>query len=132
MLIKNLDRKLVNGSTGIVVRFKEDNTAFPVVKFDNGSELTIVPELWESDGRRLQLSRTQLPLILAWAVTIHKCQGQTIRYASVNLDNAFAQGQGYVALSRVQSLDGLQVTNFHPEKCKRNTVVDEFYRTLSQ
>ena len=108
MCIKNSqDKKYVNGSLGVVEDF-DDNTGYPVVKLINGRLLTIKPDTWElldGDKRRAQL--TQLPLRLAWAITVHKSQGMTLDSARIDLSNAFVEGMGYVALSRVRGLENL-------------------------
>jgi ATP-dependent DNA helicase PIF1 len=131
MLLKNMTSSLVNGSTGIITEFSGDGM-FPVVQFGNGIKVTIGLETWESEGISPRLSRTQVPLILAWAVTIHKSQGQTIDYAIIDLKFVFVLGQIYVGLSRVPRIEGLQVLNFKPEKIRRNHEVDQFYSILSQ
>ena len=86
---------------------------YPVVRFLNGQQRTIyadcqVEELGDYEPYSL-LSRTQIPLIAAWAMTIHKCQGMTLSRVIVNLSDAWQRGQEYVALSRARSLDGLKV-----------------------
>ena len=86
---------------------------YPVVRFLNGQERTIyaefqVEELGDYEPYSL-LSRTQIPLMAAWAMTIHKCQGMTLSRVIVNLSDAWQRGQEYVALSRARSLDGLKV-----------------------
>jgi ATP-dependent DNA helicase PIF1 len=105
MCIKNSqDKKYVNGSLGEVVDF-EEKTDLPVVKLTNGKIVTIQPDTWEMrDGDKKRASLTQLPLRLAWAITVHKSQGMTLDAARIDLSKAFVEGMGYVALSRVRGL----------------------------
>lgn len=74
------------------------------------------------------LQRQQVPLILAWAMSIHKCQGQTLGKVKVDLSKAFCMGQAYVALSRVRSKDNLQVVGFEPSREKPSAEVVAFYK----
>jgi ATP-dependent DNA helicase PIF1 len=75
----------------------------------------------------------QLPLILAWAVTIHKSQGATLEIAEIDIgNNIFACGQTYVALSRVKNLEGLFLKSFNPYKIKINLKVKEFYNNIKE
>lgn len=108
MAVKNaLDRKYVNGSIGTVVDF-EPLTEYPIVEFRNGREVVMVPDSWElRDGERKRASISQVPLRLAWAITVHKSQGMTLDAAKIDLRKAFVEGMGYVALSRVRSIDNL-------------------------
>lgn len=108
MAVKNsLDRKYVNGSVGVVTDF-DVATDYPVVEFQNGRIVTMQPDTWElRDGDKKRASITQIPLRLAWAITIHKSQGMTLDAARIDLRKAFVTGMGYVALSRVKNLSNL-------------------------
>ncbi|CAH9100238.1 unnamed protein product [Cuscuta europaea] len=141
MLIKNLDtkHKLVNGATGTVVGFELVNgivtalgtNMLPVVRFDFGRELIIGPETWSMiDGSEKVATRKQIPLILAWAISVHKSQGMTINSLSTNLDRSFGYGMVYVALSRVKSLEGLHLASFDARKIKVHPKVLNFYNRL--
>jgi len=121
VLLRNMDvtRGFVNGSRGVVTRL--DPTGFPAVMFESG-EITISPCRVEVKGRRDNdpvYTRIQLPLKLAWAMTIHKCQGMSLDKVQINLSKTFVSGQAYVALSRARSASGLQIINgFHPSMIK--------------
>ena len=108
MAVKNSPQKLyANGSIGTVVDF-EPLTEYPVVEFRDGRRVTMVPDIWElRDGERKRASISQVPLRLAWAITVHKSQGMTLDAAKIDLRKAFVEGMGYVALSRVRDLDNL-------------------------
>lgn len=109
---KELDKGLVNGSRGVVERFVSTagGRQLPIVRFDNGIT-TKIPYVeavqYNPDGGDGCIVRLQVPLKLAWALTIHKSQGATLTRALLDISRAFEFGQCYVALSRVQSLDGL-------------------------
>ena len=130
MCIYNLDMEngICNGSTGIITHFTFNGTHhIPVVKFNNGIVKTINHHTWESENIQ-GFCIKQIPLILAWAVTIHKSQGATLDCAEIDIgSNVFASGQTYVALSRVKSLDGLYLKSFNPNKIKTDKKVIEFY-----
>lgn len=92
---------------------------WPVVKFTNGEILVVTPTdftINNGDGETMQARRLQLPLILAWALSVHKSQGQTLERVRVDLRRTFEKGQAYVALSRATNMEHLQVLNFAPEK----------------
>lgn len=94
-----------NGTRGTVIAFNGD---FPVVVTANGREIVVAPHGWsvEEDGR-VVAEASQLPLRLAWAITIHKSQGMSLDAAEIDLSRSFTPGMGYVALSRVRSMDGI-------------------------
>ncbi|KAJ5152194.1 ATP-dependent DNA helicase PIF1 [Penicillium capsulatum] len=109
---------------------------WPLVCFvqPDGSErhLLCQPEAWkiELPNGEVQAQRQQVPLILAWALSIHKAQGQTLPRVKVDLGRVFEKGQAYVALSRATSAAGLQVTRFEPRKVMVHPRVVDFYSNL--
>ncbi len=108
MFVKNSqEKKYVNGTLGTVVGF-DKTTDYPIIETKNGRRVEAKPDTWEMrDGEKKVASLSQLPLRLAWAITVHKSQGMTLDAAHVDLGNAFVPGMGYVALSRVRSLQTL-------------------------
>lgn len=109
---------------------------WPLVRFHlaNGGtrDYLCKPETWKTelpDGE-VQASRTQVPLILAWAMSIHKSQGQTLPCCKINLNRVFEKGQAYVALSRATSLEGLQVLGFRKEKVMAHPRVIQWSKSL--
>jgi ATP-dependent DNA helicase PIF1 len=111
---------------------------FPIVRFaiadGTTRDLFCRPESWtvEQPNGEVSASRTQVPLILAWALSIHKAQGQTLERVKVNLARAFEKGQAYVALSRATSMEGLQVLGFDPKKVMAHSEVRQFYAGLER
>lgn len=119
--------ELFNGSQGIVTGFA---SGFPIVKFRNGLHKVITPHNWESE-KMPGVCVSQLPLILAWAISIHKSQGSTLEMAEIDIGSGiFECGQTYVALSRVKSLEGLYLSSYDPTKIKINLKVREFYKKI--
>jgi len=170
MLLKNLDCKqgLVNGSRGVVVRFKqqhnattalddddssflrqfskpqrgaaERDVAYPVVRFEvkrksnaakSHREVVITREEWNVEQEADEARRSQLPLTLAWALSIHKSQGMTIAPLEVDLRSCFEVGQAYVALSRATDLTQLRVVGFRRNQIRASPEVRRFYDTLA-
>jgi ATP-dependent DNA helicase PIF1 len=131
MCIKNSpDKKFVNGSLGVVVGF-EKGTDYPVVELKSGKTITIVPETWElRDGDKKRASLTQMPLRLAWAITVHKSQGMTLDAARIDLRRAFVEGMGYVALSRVRSLKTLSLHGINRMALQVSPTALEIDKTL--
>ena len=130
MLLKNLTSVLVNGSRGVVVSFDVQDAddmqmehrrvapsgRWPRVKFTNGSEMTLLPERWDVEvSQKSVASRTQVPLMLAWSLTVHKCQGMTLDRVRLHLGSIFEYGQAYVALSRIRSLHSLSIKDKFPQ-----------------
>ncbi|XP_010035891.2 ATP-dependent DNA helicase PIF1 [Eucalyptus grandis] len=144
MLIKNKNtsRGLVNGAVGTVVEFVKPQDrdvselcsegVLPVVKFDSGRTVVIELETWYVvDGDSVVAQRKQIPLILAWALSIHKCQGMSLDSLHTDLTRSFGYGMVYVALSRVRSLSGLHLSGFDPTIIKAHPKALEFYERLA-
>ncbi|KKS38304.1 MAG: AAA ATPase [Parcubacteria group bacterium GW2011_GWA2_42_14] len=122
MFTKNKpDGSFINGTLGEVEGFADDGA--PIVRTHGGRRIYTEPMEWTiTDGARVLAKISQIPLRLAWAITVHKSQGMTLDAAVMDLSDAFEYGQGYVALSRVRSLSGLHLLGFngralevHPE-----------------
>ena len=117
--------QIANGSQGIVVGFTND---LPLVKFNNIIEPILINYYnWSSETNK-NVSVSQIPLIYAWAITIHKSQGISLDSAIMDIGNKiFEYGQTYVALSRVRSLNGLYLSSFDYTKISANPKVKKFY-----
>jgi len=131
MCIANIDMEsaepIVNGSQGIVIDFVG---GLPLVQFNNGAKRTVGYHTWSSEMSP-SIGVKQIPLIYAWAITIHKAQGVSLDMAQIDAgSNIFECGQTYVALSRIKSLDGLYLTAFDPQKIKVNKKVQDFYASI--
>lgn len=131
MCIKNnMESGYVNGSRGKVIDFEKDN-GNPIVELYNGKKITLKPEMWaiEEDGK-IKASVSQIPLRLAWAITIHKSQGMSLDNAEIDLTRSFSYGMGYVALSRVRTLEGINLIGFNNESLLVDPKVLEFDQDL--
>ncbi|HTR18458.1 MAG TPA: PIF1 family DEAD/DEAH box helicase [Candidatus Paceibacterota bacterium] len=107
----NFDMGYVNGTLGEVIGFS--NLGAPIVRTKNDT-ITVEPVEWVvQDGNKILARITQVPLRLAWAITVHKSQGMSLDAAVIDLSQAFEFGQGYVAISRVRSLGGLFLEGFN-------------------
>lgn len=131
MLIANLDPAvgLVNGSRGVVVGFCSA-TEMPMIEFVNGLRRPIGTHSWPIEDYEF-VSRTQIPLRLAWAYTTHKAQGATLDTALIDVGSGnFEFGQAYVALARARSLEGLYIYDFDPIAFKAHPNVKDFYQRI--
>lgn len=132
MLTKNLDVEngLVNGSRGVVAEFDLDGC--PVVIYDTGHKINMEPADFEVEYGEQKLTRKQVPLILAWAITIHKSQGASLSEVVTDLRQVFGNGQAYVTLSRVKTLEGLFLLGIDYAKVKCNPTVRAYYQDLAK
>ncbi len=133
MFVKNKFKEeravYVNGTTGVVVAFDEYN--FPIVSLRSGEEIVVGPDSWTIDDDDKILARiNQLPLRLAWAISVHKSQGMTLEAAEIDLSRSFGYGMGYVALSRLSSLAGLYLLGINDMAYKLDPQVFAFDREL--
>jgi ATP-dependent DNA helicase PIF1 len=138
MCTVNIDMEsgICNGSQGTIIGLTMSGLssglgeALPIVKFSNGQVRTIQRHYWQSEEYPT-IAIGQIPLTLAWALTIHKIQGATMSMAEIDIGQAvFEYGQTYVALSRIQSLEGLYLSAFHAHRIRANPKVTEFYKNI--
>ena len=124
----DLDHNICNGSQGIIIGFSDKQR--PIVRFANHSVRTMDPQYRQSDEYP-SLAIAQIPLCLAWGLTIHKIQGATLEKAEMDIGQSiFECGQTYVALSRIKSLEGLSLSAFQPENIRANARALSFYNEL--
>jgi len=123
---------ICNGSQGVIVRMSNTTVPpLPVVRFNNGLELTVNYHTWVSENIP-GIGVSQLPLILSWAITIHKSQGATLERCIIDIgDRVFEAGQSYVALSRIKSLEGVSIMSYDVTKILVNKRVKAFYGELN-
>lgn len=126
----NFQAGFVNGTRGRVVGFKD---GLPMVELLSGKIIRVEPHAWtltEDDKKRAEVA--QLPLRLAWAITIHKSQGMSLDAAEIDLSKSFAPGMGYVGLSRVRSLDGVFLKGINNMALQMHPDIYAFDRELRQ
>jgi len=125
IFIKNSpDGEYVNGTTGVVQSFSPiDN--MPIVITTEGRKVKLDLEEWslENDSGKVVATVSQVPLRLAWAITIHKSQGMTLDAACIDLSKTFEVGQGYVALSRIKSIEGLSLLGLNPMALRVDSLI---------
>lgn len=128
----NFDDGYVNGTRGRVVRIS--NAGNPVVLTQDGDEIGVTEYTWRmfNDFGREVASVTQYPLRLAWAVTVHKSQGLSLDSAIIDLSQAFTPGMGYVALSRVRSLEGLYLKGMNDQALELNKEIFKYDKELKR
>ncbi len=130
MCVKNnFDQGYVNGTLGTVVSCKGGQD--PVILLANGKRITIEKASWKiEEDNMVKAELTQYPLRLAWAITVHKSQGMSLDAIEVDLSRSFEPGMGYVALSRVRTLDGLTILGMNEKALEVNQEVLEFDEQL--
>ncbi|HSX05643.1 MAG TPA: AAA family ATPase [Candidatus Saccharimonadales bacterium] len=129
----NFPAGFVNGTRGRVIDFVDE---LPLVLLANGREVKVERHSWklEEDGKT-RAEVAQLPLRLAWAITIHKSQGMSLDAAEIDLSRSFTPGMGYVALSRVRSMDGVYLTGINQMALRLHPLIfayDTELRTASE
>ena len=147
MFIKNdTSKRYVNGTTGVIQYFTERD--IPVVKTSSGKLIEAEPQIWELDEilvekdkytgevtkTKIEAKVSQIPLKLAWAITIHKSQGMSLDSAEIDLTRSFVEGQGYVALSRLRSFENFTLKGFNTKALEINLAVkdqDKIFKKLS-
>jgi len=132
MLTINLpEYKLANGSKGIIIDFTNDELHLPIVLFTNKVTLIIKYHNYTIDEDGTSIIKSQIPLILSWAITIHKAQGMTLDYIKTDIGNSiFEYGQVYVVLSRIKSLEGLTLMNINYSTIKAHPKIVDYYNKL--
>ena len=127
----NYAKGFVNGTLGKVVSFALDGA--PIVDTLDGKTISVPMGSWRvEEGDSVIAEINQLPLRLAWAITVHKSQGMTLDAAQIDLSKTFITGMGYVALSRVRSLETLNILGINQKALMVDPVVIEIDATLSQ
>jgi ATP-dependent exoDNAse (exonuclease V) alpha subunit len=126
----NFAKGFVNGSRGTVIGFDDTN---PIVVLAEGREITVEPHTWslEEDGR-VVAEAVQYPLRLAWAITIHKSQGMSLDAAEIDLSRSFTPGMGYVALSRVRSMEGIYLRGINQVALQLHPLIFDFDGALRE
>lgn len=130
----NYDKEYINGTLGTIVEF--DTFGVPIVETRDGRRIKAEREEWifeDNDGKP-KATIKQIPLRLAWAITIHKSQGMTLDSAEIDLSQAFEPGQGYVALSRITTLGGLKLMGLNQQALQVDDsvlAIDEKMRSSS-
>ena len=130
----NQKEKFVNGTLGVVVDFHK-SSKYPIVKTKNNRLIVVEPMEWSvEENGKIRAKIIQIPLRLAWAITVHKSQGMSMDGAIMDLSHVFEYGQGYVALSRVRRLSGLYIIGFNEKAFQVHPDVllkDKIFRTAS-
>ncbi|MFH1225900.1 MAG: PIF1 family DEAD/DEAH box helicase [bacterium] len=127
----NFEKGYVNGTLGKIIGF--DNSNLPIVETKSGDRITASPGIWTiEEGGSMIAKISQIPLRLAWAITVHKSQGMSLDSAEIDLSKAFALGMGYVALSRVRTLEGIKLLGINDMALKVDPAIVELDQEFSR
>ena len=127
----NFEKGYVNGTLGKVDSFNRNDE--PIIKTYSGKKITVEPADWTIGEKNRAIAQIrQIPLRLAWAITVHKSQGMTLDAAEIDLSKSFLEGMGYVALSRVKSLKGLKLLGINEMAYRVNQEVSKFDKKLME
>ncbi len=134
MFVKNnFEEGYVNGTLGKIISLKGGT---PTVKTISGKTIRVAPEKWVVDDGFEKIAEVeQIPLRLAWAVTVHKSQGTTLDAAEIDLSKSFEEGMGYVAFSRLRSLQGVRLMGLNEKALQVSEEVqqmDKYFREESE
>ncbi|XOU93897.1 MAG: PIF1 family DEAD/DEAH box helicase [Candidatus Kerfeldbacteria bacterium] len=132
MFVKNnFKEEYINGTMGEVIDF-DDEDNYPIVKTVEGKTIKVKPVSWTIDEQDDVLAEiAQVPLRLAWAITVHKSQGMSLDLTEIDLSKTFEYGMGYVALSRVRSLNGLSLIGYNEKSLQVDPQVTELDKKFS-
>lgn len=134
MLTVNMpEYNLANGSRGIIIDFTKDVLHYPVVLFSNKQILIVKPHDYKIEEDKTIIRKIQIPLILSWAITIHKAQGMTLDFIQTDIGSSiFEYGQAYVVLSRIKDIEGLSLMNIDYSKIKAHPKILKYYEKLKK
>lgn len=125
------EENLANGSRGVIIGFSFNEYKNPIVRFLNGKVLEIKPHDYKIEENNESVIKRQIPLIHAWAITIHKAQGMSLEYIQTDIGSSiFEYGQAYVVLSRICNIEGLSLLNIDYSKIKAHPKVLAYYEQL--
>jgi len=129
----NYEKGYINGTLGRVISFQKD-TNWPIVETLDGRKIIVIPEewVWEDEKGKIKAIVRQVPVKLAWALTVHKSQGMTLDAAEIDLSKTFEIGQGYVALSRIKSIQGLRLMGLNDVALRVDELVLEMDKYIKE
>jgi len=135
MFVKNnFEAGYVNGTLGKVIGY--DDNKYPIIETTSGRNIMALPATWNmEENNEVVASVRQIPLRLAWAITVHKSQGMSLDAAEIDLSKSFEYGMGYVALSRIRRLDNIKLIGINQIALRVNPEIvekDKEFKKLSE